>query len=101
MVEGAPLLRAYMVKNRIEGSNPSLSASKSEPFLVKGFFFWRAPRRAGFPAYRHSPFDDRGHISSGLARFNRAFSVGLFAGLTLPTHGWVEVPVCDQIFAVQ
>ena len=27
MVEGAPLLRAYMLKTRIEGSNPSLSAS--------------------------------------------------------------------------
>ena len=26
MVEGAPLLRAYMLKTRIEGSNPSLSA---------------------------------------------------------------------------
>ena len=28
MVEGAPLLRAYMLKTRIEGSNPSLSANK-------------------------------------------------------------------------
>ena len=27
MVEGAPLLRAYMGKTRIEGSNPSLSAN--------------------------------------------------------------------------
>ena len=27
MVEGAPLLRAYMHKMRIEGSNPSLSAN--------------------------------------------------------------------------
>ena len=29
MVEGAPLLRAYMGKTRIEGSNPSLSANES------------------------------------------------------------------------
>jgi hypothetical protein len=27
VVEGAPLLRAYMGKTRIEGSNPSLSAT--------------------------------------------------------------------------
>ncbi len=36
LVEGAPLLREYGVKNSIEGSNPSLSAIQSEtlvPFL--------------------------------------------------------------------
>ena len=38
MAEGAPLLREYVGKTCIEGSNPSGSASKSEPSLVEGFF---------------------------------------------------------------
>lgn len=39
LVEGAPLLREYGVKNSIEGSNPSLSAI--HPGSVAGFL---APR---------------------------------------------------------
>jgi hypothetical protein len=38
VAEGAPLLREYVGKTCIEGSNPSGSASKSEPSLVEGFF---------------------------------------------------------------
>ena len=38
MAEGAPLLREYVGKTCIEGSNPSGSASKSGPSLVEGFF---------------------------------------------------------------
>jgi hypothetical protein len=37
VVEGAPLLRAYMGKTRIEGSNPSLSARTKKAF-VEGLF---------------------------------------------------------------
>ena len=41
MAEGAPLLRVYM-GNRIEGSNPSLSAiyKKSPPALPGGLFLY-------------------------------------------------------------
>ena len=35
MVEGAPLLREYEVKNFIEGSNPSLSAKKLSGMISK------------------------------------------------------------------
>ena len=46
MAEGAPLLREYVGKTCIEGSNPSGSASKSEPSLVEGFFLPRANDQA-------------------------------------------------------
>ena len=35
MVEGAPLLREYRVKNLIEGSNPSLSANMKAERIVR------------------------------------------------------------------
>ena len=38
MAEGAPLLREYVVKSRIEGSNPSLSA-----ILCPAGFGWSTP----------------------------------------------------------
>jgi hypothetical protein len=38
VVEGAPLLRAYMGKTRIEGSNPSLSARIRKGLCIRPFF---------------------------------------------------------------
>lgn len=49
MVECAGLEIQYTVK-RIQGSNPCLSANKSEPFHAKGSFFGQALHHAG-----HSP----------------------------------------------
>jgi hypothetical protein len=44
VAEGAPLLREYVGKTCIEGSNPSDSAnSKSEKPLSRGFSFFRFP----------------------------------------------------------
>lgn len=39
MAEGAPLLREYVGKTCIEGSNPSDSAKTPKPVLVTGFVF--------------------------------------------------------------
>ena len=64
MVEGAPLLRAYMHKMRIEGSNPSLSAtttaanslrlkrSPAKLLVLRGFFF--IPVDLAFPQNANS-----------------------------------------------
>ena len=50
MAEIGALLRRYTVNNRIEGSNPSVSASKSEPQRNWGSFFARGPRCAALRA---------------------------------------------------
>ena len=39
MAEGAPLLREYVVKSRIEGSNPSVSSIGSEIRPLWRIFF--------------------------------------------------------------
>ena len=57
MAEIGALLRRYTVNNRIEGSNPSVSASKSEPFHWKGSFFVRGPLCAGLRTIH--PFSGR------------------------------------------
>ena len=41
MVEGTPLLREHAAYTRIEGSNPSVSASWIEALCLQGFFLFQ------------------------------------------------------------
>ena len=68
MVEGAPLLRAYMHKMRIEGSNPSLSANKKATFevaflLAKGV---SASRTRWFDQLGLKSFHAASHVLAGI-----------------------------------
>ena len=84
MVEGTPLLRAHPGKTWIEGSNPSLSASKSEPFLVKGFFFGGMPAPRGLPGNTVFPVPGLKPKFHVLPATFSAGNVGIAAGYS----GW-------------
>lgn len=67
MVEGAPLLRAYMLKTRIEGSNPSLSANKKATLAV-AFLLAKSGGHLEIPPVRPGSSDSAGAYYSAHQR---------------------------------